>query len=119
MCAGQVATGDVDSVRAMLASKKVAITSENHRGETCLHLAAREGNVTAWIPLYAASPAHVHQILQLLLGAVQDERRRAHMVSISSFAGFTAQHYATSHGHSDCAAILQAAVKQGLPCGSW
>jgi ankyrin repeat protein len=42
---GQVATGDAISTRALLQSKKASIGQENFRGETCIHLAAREGNL--------------------------------------------------------------------------
>ena len=43
----QVATGDLGCVNALISSKRMAIIASNYKGETALHLAAREGNLEA------------------------------------------------------------------------
>ena len=58
-----MATGDVDCVAALLNSKKAAANVGNYRGETPLHLAAREGNLEVCSSLFLKHLMLAHDIV--------------------------------------------------------
>ncbi len=92
---------------AIIGQRKHVNLTLNYKGESPLHLAAREGNCE----VYKFNLLFLTQkVLMLLIRSLADDHAQR-MITEPSYAGLTPQQYAKSRGHLDCVDLLARALE--------